>query len=364
MFSISKVLNRVIVAQFYQQNAGLFLFIFFAMFGMVEGSQLINYHVSLITGIIQSTAFLLIVFCVWILYTAKGVQFVISTLGKPQNSFLYTITSLTRIKQFSYLFLTHTLVHIPVGLYSLAIVWVALKQGQPMIAMIILVFNFLLCLLASLVSVYKLNNPSSFHISFFAKIKFPRKKTLTWFYFTYILNDAKLTFTITKLFSYFALFGFFQIPLDHYENRIPLMGLLIGAASHAVLIFEIRKWEDSYLSFTKNLPLSFAKRYFTIAIVYLVLLVPELLLMIVNHVHMTDLIGVIMFGVGFLLFLHSLLYHLNMDMDKYIQYVLIVFLLSFAMLLFKLYFILILVYLIISFQWYKRYLYSFESLRL
>jgi uncharacterized membrane protein YidH (DUF202 family) len=160
------------------------------------------------------------------------------------------------------------------------------------------------------------------------------------------------------------LLGFFQIPLDHYENRIALMGLLIGITAHAVLIFEIRKWEDSYMSFTKNLPLTVAKRYIVLAFVYLVLIAPELFLLIMNKVHLLDLIGTIVFGVGLLLFLQSLLYRLSMDMDKYIQYVLIVFLLSFALLLFKLYLILVLIYLIVSFQWYKKYFYTYESFRL
>ena len=364
MLSINKVLNRVIVAQFYQQNSGLFLFIFFVMFGMVEGSQLINYHVSLMTGIIQSTAFLLIVFCSWILYIVKAIHFVTSTLGKPQNLFLFVLTSLSPTKQFLCLFLAHSLVHIPVGLYSIATVLVAFKQGHPLIGVLIIGFNIMLCSLASLVSVYMLNNPSSFYISPFIKIKFPKRKTLIWFYFSFILNDVKLIFLVTKVFSYFVLLGFFQIPLDHYENRIALMGLLIGITAHAVLIFEIRKWEDSYMSFTKNLPLTVAKRYIVLAFVYLVLIAPELFLLIMNKVHLLDLIGTIVFGVGLLLFLQSLLYRLSMDMDKYIQYVLIVFLLSFALLLFKLYLILVLIYLIVSFQWYKKYFYTYESFRL
>ena len=364
MFSISKVLNRVIVFQFYQQNTGLFLFIFFVMFGMVEGSQLVNYHLALMTGIVQSTVFLLLVFCVWLSYSIKSSQFVLTTLARPENSFLFTTASLPRSQQIGYLLLIHSFIHFPVWVYAILTSFVAFKLGSILIGIAILAFNLLLCLIASIVSFKKLNNPTSFHSSLLLRIRFPVKKTLSWFYVAFIANDLKMILVITKLFSYFAVFGFFQIPLDHYETRIPFMGLLIGLTAHAILIFEIRKWEDSYLSFTKNLPIPITNRYLILTFVYALLITPELFLMVTNKVHLLDIIGLIFFGVGFLLFLHSMLYRLSMNMDRYIQYLLITFLLSFALILFTLSWLLIFIYVAVSILWYKKYYYTFESLRL
>ncbi len=331
---------------------------------MVEGSQLVSYHLSLMTGIIQSTSFLLIVFSVWFVYSVKSSQFVISSFAWPQNSFLFTLTCLPRSHQIGYLLFTHGFIHLPVWAYALVTSLVAFKQGNLLIGIFLLSFNFLLCFTMSVISVFQLNNPSSLYRSPLFHIQFPKKKTLTWFYLSFIMNDLKLITMVTKLFSYLAVVGFFQIPLDHYENRIPFMGFLLGLTAHAILIFEIRKWEDSYLTFTKNLPLSSIKRYLVLALVYTLLIIPEIFLMIVNKVHVVDLFAVIIFGMAYLLFIHSSLYHLNMNMDRYIQFISITFLISFTLILFTLSWFLVFIYATVSISWYKKYFYSFESLRL
>jgi len=364
MFPVSSILNRVVVAQFYKQNSGLLLFIFFIMFGMVEGSQLVYYHLSLMTGIVQSTTFLGLVLLLWLTYAVKSSQFVVAQLAKPQNAFLFTLAAMPRTRQMVNLFATHVLIHLPVWLYAAATSLVAINQGRPAIALLILAFNIFICLAMSWVSDLKLNHPTSFSISFFSSIKLPFRKPLFWFYLGFIMNDVLLILMMTKLFSYFILFGFFQIPLDHYENRIPFMGFLVGMVAHAVLVFEVRKWEDNYLSFARNLPIKLSHRYFVLALVYMLLVTPEILLLITYRVHLFDSVLTVAFGVSLLLFFHALLYHLKMDMDRYIQYVLITFLLSFALILFKLSWLLILIYSVVSFSRYRKYFYSFEAMKL
>ena len=364
MFPISKVLNRVVVAPFYKQNTGLLLFIFFIMFGMVEGSQLFYYHLSLMTGIVQSTVFLSLVLALWFVYAIKSSQFVMSQLAKPQNAFLYTLTAVPRAVQLGNVFVVHVLIHLPVWLYATATSFVAVNQGKPAIGFLILAYNLLLCLALSFVSVQKLNHPTSFSISLFSRVKLPFKKPVLLFYVGYIFNNVLLIFMVTKLFSYLSLFGFLQIPLDHYENRVPMIGFLIGVAAHAVLIFEIRTWEDNYLLFFKNLPIAIATRFVGLAGMYALLVTPEMLLLITNHVHLLDVVRTGAFGIGLLLFLHTMLYRLQMNMDRYIQFLLVTFLLSFALILFGLSWLLTIIYFALSFYWYKKYFYSFEAMKL
>ena len=95
----------------------------------------------------------------------------------------------------------------------------------------------------------------------------------------------KTMLAITKAFSVFSIIGFLQIPGDGYDVRIPLLGFLFGLAGHTVIIFEFRRFEDQYLFFTRNLPLSIFRRFANVAIVYVIILVPELALLLVNHVH-------------------------------------------------------------------------------
>ena len=88
MLPVIRIFNKVIVGQFYQQHAGLLLFVFFIMFGIVEGSQLVYYYLSLIYGMLGSPVFLGIVFFIWVLYSFKCIQFTKTAMSLPQNSFL------------------------------------------------------------------------------------------------------------------------------------------------------------------------------------------------------------------------------------------------------------------------------------
>ena len=71
-----KILVQVIVQKFYERNVGLFFFIFYLMFGIVESTQIITYHLSLIYGVLSSSVFLLMVCGVWVLYSLKYLQFI------------------------------------------------------------------------------------------------------------------------------------------------------------------------------------------------------------------------------------------------------------------------------------------------
>jgi hypothetical protein len=331
---------------------------------MVEGSQLLNYHLSLIIGVINSTLFFLGVLAVWLLYGIKSLQFVTSQIAKPENSFFYAVASLPHHTQVLLFFIVHLLIHEPVWLYALAIVGVAFTYHNWIIGMEILVFNITLCFMLSIITVYKLNNPSSYAYSNFFKTPSFLKQSLTWFYGAFILNELKIILLVTKLFSYFALYGFLQIRVDHYENRIALMGLLVGVTAHAVVIFEMRKWEDNYLLFIKNLPLTIVKRYLTMATVLALLLLPELFLLITHNVQFIDIIVNVLFSISFQLLLFSLVHHLKMDMDKYIQYLLLIFLGSFGLILFKLYILDTIACFFCSYFLYKKYFYTYESQRL
>ena len=51
------ILHTVMVKQFYLQNAGLFLFAFLFLFGIVDAGHLVSYHHSLMLSIISLPLF-------------------------------------------------------------------------------------------------------------------------------------------------------------------------------------------------------------------------------------------------------------------------------------------------------------------
>jgi hypothetical protein len=122
------ILQRVLVNHFYKVNAGFFLFWFFVLFGVVNGSQLIGYHYSLIQGMIQSTVFLACVIFIWLLYSFKCINYITKQLGDPKQQFLFVLNILSPAKQFWLMLFVHLMVYLPILAYALIVVTVAAKQ--------------------------------------------------------------------------------------------------------------------------------------------------------------------------------------------------------------------------------------------
>ena len=54
---IAKILQSVLINHFYKLNAGFFIFLFFLLFGVVRGGQLIEFHLGLIQAILGGPLF-------------------------------------------------------------------------------------------------------------------------------------------------------------------------------------------------------------------------------------------------------------------------------------------------------------------
>ncbi len=114
------------------------------------------------------------------------------------------------------------------------------------------------------------------------------------------------------------------------------MGILFGVASHAVIVFEFRQFEETHLIFLRNLPISLAYRFVQLALVYFLILLPESCLLIANHINLFTVFGIHLFATGLLVLSHCRLY-IELNNDKHIQFILWLFLISFMLVLFKVY---------------------------
>ncbi len=360
MLPIVSALLKVLVAKFYERNAGLFLFVFFLMFGIVESTQIISYHLSLIYGILSTPIFLLIVAGVWLLYMVKCVQFISSQLTRPENRFLFQLAQIDRSKQFVNTLVVMLLVDAPVLIYSSIILAVGFQTNRYAPVGEIVVFHLLLLLTASSWIVHQLNAQHR-------QVKLFNLPSLQWkwpkpfpiFYLGHLITQLPTVLFFAKAFSIFSIYGFLQIPLDQYEKRIALLGLLFGLAAHSVIVFEFRKFEERYLLFLRTLPLTSLKRFLFLASIYLLLLLPEMAMLSVNHIHLLDLIGIYLFGTAFLIVSHCRLYT-ELNNDKHLQWTLGLFLVSFMLVLFKIYLIEMAIVWVLAFHYFKKHFYQFE----
>ena len=142
MGAVVRVLNKVLVKKFYERNVGLLFFVFYLMFGVVESNQVISYHRSLIYGVLTSPVFLMGVMGVWILYSAKYLQLVLSELAEPHNQFLKDYSRLGKSHQFWTMLLSIIMMDQPVLLYSVFIVGVGTFSQQYVAVFLVFVFHF------------------------------------------------------------------------------------------------------------------------------------------------------------------------------------------------------------------------------
>lgn len=362
MGAITSVLIKVLVKKFYERNVGLLFFVLYLMFGVVESNQLISYHRSLIYGVLGSPIFLLGVMGVWILYTLKYLQLVRTELSEPQNQFLTNYSRLTKAEQFWPMLFSVTLIYQPVLVYSAFIVAVGITAKQFLPTLEVIVFHAGVLIASTLVILRKIN---SLHERkqevIFPRLKWPWKKTFPLFYLNHLTHQLPLGLLFTKAFSLFAIIGFMQITTDQYDNRTALMGLLFGLMAHSVIIFEWRRLEEQYLVFTKGLPISLAQRFFYLCIAYAILVLPELFLLAVNKIAPIDLVIIFNFAVGYLVYQHTRLYRHALDMEKHTTHTFGLFLVSFMLVLFKLYWLEAAALLSVGFYHFKKGYYDSEA---
>jgi hypothetical protein len=362
MGAITRVLVKVLVKKFYERNVGLLFFVFYVMFGVVESNQLISYHTSLIYGVLSSPILLLIVMGVWILYAMKFLQLILSELNQPTNLFLINYSFLSKAKQFWPMLFSLTLIYEPVLIYSIFIVAVGIGSQQYLPTLVVVVFHTSILVATTWIVLTRVN---SLHerqeLTIFPTLRWPWKKPFPVFYLSHLISQLPLALFITKAFSLFAIVGFLQIPTDHYENRTVLMGLLFGLMAHSVIIFEWRKFEDQFLSFSHGLPIPIAWRFFYLCMAYAMLMLPEMALLAINKISWADLVFIFLFAVGYLVYQHARLYRHSLNMEKHTTHTFGVFLFSFMLVLFKLYTVEAIALLLVSLYIFKRDYYTSEA---
>jgi hypothetical protein len=368
MKSILIILNQLIIRQFYELNAGLFLFLFVLLFGIVPPSQLVYYHLTIIEGILAIPTFLLIVSGLWFFYNLKCLQFIWKQLNEPANEFVYVLNQFPPYIQFLSYLTIQIGVYSPVLIYGLAVAVVGFGQAKWLLASGIILFHWGLCGLNATAFYYKINHPnpekSYFLLSYLFNWRSP--KTFPILIIEFVFNDLKLMWGLIKAFDLLIMSGFlYFFASETYDARIIFMGFLVGLIANCVLVFQIRRFENTFLLFSRNLPWSLPKRFADWGLVYSLILAPEFLFLlnqIPQSLHWQDFMAIVLFGNGLLLGFHSLLYRLGEDMDSYLRWVFGGFIAVYFLVLFGLYGVVAGLSLFWAYQSFRKHYYRFEKL--
>ena len=162
-----RVLNAILVREFYLANSGFFLLVVAIAGGFMRGYE----HIALAEFFISTPMVLCIPLTVWILYALKVANFNGERLSLQENEFVFYFPLFPVITQWSLVLRAAALQLSPVFLYALFLCLVALKHAMWIPPGLIVMGCALLLWLTSLRLLFELRHPNQEKkISFFSRL--------------------------------------------------------------------------------------------------------------------------------------------------------------------------------------------------
>lgn len=326
-----QLLHKIFTQRFYIQNTGFFLVLFYLLFGIVDGGNLVSYHRSLMLGFLGSATFLCIVLLLWTLYALKCVGFMLKTFQLPGYDFLYPTMGSIAVKERQKIWLLlHTAIYTPVLIYAAIAVWVAISHQYYLSAAVVIVFNIAMCIWPLLVYERKLNHPDVIfftgHLQRWINRHFTKPPVL-FFLYELFTNYPRRIFSM-KLFSAGVLWlTFFLLGQMDFDLRGLQLGIILSVLLHMQLMLHHRTFDDDYLNFIQQLPVPLFKHYLRVIVIYTLLFLPEMVMIIINTYGKTSpwgLLACFAIAISLLVLFRCLLYFPKIDPEIHLRYVLLI----------------------------------------
>ncbi|HEY4327733.1 MAG TPA: hypothetical protein VGN20_27375 [Mucilaginibacter sp.] len=355
---LTKILIKIFANGFYRVHAGLFLFIGLVMVGAIPPQNLWGYEKALMLAFISGPIMMLLVFAAWLVYTLKATHYVSRQVFAINQQFLfYSSNSLTRKKQFESWFWTQFVIMLPISVYGLIAIFAAIIGHYYAASFFILLY--LLLLTVSSAGLYmrlvnKLMDGSK--QSFLLKISSKWRKPFFSLFVYHVFDKLKVTYIITKILWWLVITGVFNLFADvKHDVRVAGIAMLAIITAHVNLIYQEHVFQGQYLTFSRNLPYSYNARFLSFAKSYFILLLPEAI-WVFSRFNPVIAFELLLFGLSMAMFFHCLLFTIDLNMDKYLQWVLGTFIVLFWIIMYRLIWVLIPINLTVAYLiFYRKY---------
>jgi hypothetical protein len=324
---IHTVLVKSLVKTFYRQHAGLFVFLFIVMFGAVgrvDNAGLLDYHLSLVRAMLGNPFLFLIILFLWFLYAQKSVQYIVSTLRRPDFSFLHMLSLLGRKRLFRLMLWIQFLLFIPIIIYLLIIFIAGFYSHMYLPCLAATVYLFVIWIITARWYLFVIQNPGISSSIPRMVVLFKGMRMPFWgLFLRYIVRNKKLLFSGIKLYSCCILYLMVinQTKVEYDLSMITLF-FSLGILGHGLLIHQLRDFEETRLTFYRSLPVTMLHRFAQYTILYIVLLLPEIITIILltpKYLHVKDAVIFFLLAYSVLLFLNSLLFIEFYPMKDYLK---------------------------------------------
>jgi hypothetical protein len=352
--SLTTVLIKIFVKGFYRVHSGIFIFLLVTVlmyFFFIEvlnqthlpPDQIILYNLMLVLTLLSSPVMVTLVFIVWLGFTVKSWNYITGQMLIPSNQFLfYSSTSFNKVDQFKSWFIAQLTLSLPLICYGLFSLVIGIIFDYYIIPVIILLYILLLSAVSAMVYVRHANRLININgKSVLSLIVGNWSKPFFSLFLYHVFDRLKITLIVTKLLSYGIIVGSFYLLTDVNDNlgvaAITVLGII---TAHAILIYQSYRFEESYLSFSRNFPYSRIKIYSSWTVTYLLLTLPENI-WILSAFDFEIGFALVIFNLGTGMLFRNLLYIVTLDIKKFIYRVFFVFNLFFMIILLKLFWLLV-----------------------
>lgn len=310
--------EKLIVRQFYLQNTGLFLVVLLLGFGFLSSNE----HIALATYALHDGFFLAGYLILWLLYTFYTIRFSWQLIQTTDLLQLFRL--IPAAKRLLILYLLNMQLLAPVIVYASFVFWVGTQQRTDrMNGTLLLTVGFLSLLpLPFLERALQNPRPEQFAGSLGTWLRQRLTTPYLFFFIRFLFREQPATVFLTKAGSCLLTLGILALyPTDDYDIRLLSLGMLLSAAFHAGVIFELYQFEATQLLLIRNLPLPVWKRWSLYGTMMSLLLGPEAVLLLDKRptdVPMLATVGVWLFGLSLLLLQFTTLLARHRARDRFI----------------------------------------------
>jgi len=271
-----KLLFRSVVKPFFRENLSIFFFVFIVFFGIVgevDGAEIWQFHYSLIRGMTERGGYQWIVLLVWGWYAWKCNRYVTGLFRRPEYRWIFIYNNMPAGRRFMLLLMVNGWLLLPVLLYGMIVAVIGCYFGHFLPVLFIEGFQAALLVLLSGWQLYRL---AGLHSGSPRRIRLPFTSYPAVLLRQVIQRQPALWLGL-KLFTCGAVYGIASNNTTaDYDRAFPFLFFDFGILANGILIYGLREFEETYLSFYRGEAIPLGQRLSEYALVYFILLLPEL----------------------------------------------------------------------------------------
>jgi hypothetical protein len=308
------------VFPFYRTYSGFLFVVFLLAAGLLKGEE----HVAIARFFTSNVLNLIYPYIGLLAYEVLTLRFSVAWVSHHRNRILQDLL-FVRIKlRMRYLIIVILYLLVPVILYSLFLITIALSTYNYVTGLIILIFTLLRIFIYShflnryIISPIEKGYQRLIHLSIPDYLNFP----VILFSLRHFFSKNLLSLLLSKLLSIGLLFIFILLidTIDYY-NRFLAVILPLTFISNAFISYVLFRFLNIELNVFRNLPLRPANILLQVLFVLIILCLPEIIIIYRNFFDIIDtgtLSIHLINALSILLFLYASLVYFNFDLQKFI----------------------------------------------